>query len=148
MRVERAFINAAKNIEKGNLALGELDAESLSALLESVQGEELRRTLLKLQGGIAEALKVFPQINDEQEVDEGLGQNGLTPTLFEQDEPRAEDVALWERVVRRAAGAPLAVSREVQLRPPAPDESPPLAPVPSVEDAEAEAIRAEGCGRV
>lgn len=145
VRVERAFDNAARNVEKGKLALWELDDESLMALRESKQGEELRLTLLKLQADIAEALKAFPQVAESEQVEEGLGQDVLTPAVSGQDEPRGEDVALWEGVERRAAGAPHVTSCEVPLRLPSPDESPPPA-AQSVEDAEAEAIRLEGCG--
>lgn len=146
VRVERAFANAAKNVEKGKLALRELDAESLATLLESEQGEDLRRALLKLQADIAEALETLPQVAEREAVDEGLGQNVLTPAVSEQGEPRTEDAALWEEIERRAAGVPLVVSREVQLRLPQPDESPPVLPAQSVEEAEAEAIRHEACG--
>lgn len=151
VRIERAFANAAKNVEKGKLALRELDAESLSALLEGAQGEELRQSLLKLQADIAEALKSLTQKSslqptETEEVDERLGHFVLTHAVSKPAEPDPEDVATWEAIERRAAGAPRVVSREVLLRPP-PDESPPDDPR-GVEEEEADAIRAEGCGEV
>lgn len=145
VKVERAFVNAARSVEKGKLALGELDDDSLEALVESRQGEELRRTLLKLQADIAEALESFPQAAEGEQLEERLGQNVLTPGV---PEPCTEDVAAWEEVERRAAGAPLVVSREVQLRLPAPEELPPAPSAQSVEEAEAEAVRVEACGRL
>jgi hypothetical protein len=57
--VERAFANAARSLEKGKLALRDLADDSLAALLESGQGEELRKTLLKLQTDITEILEAL-----------------------------------------------------------------------------------------
>lgn len=131
VKVEQAFINAAKNVEQGRQALQDLSDDSRAALLEGKQGEELRRTLLQLTADIGEILESLPQLLESEEVDEGLGQNVLTPD----DAPTAEDVAAWEALERRAAGAPRVVTRELSLCPP-----------PSDEEMEAEAIRAEGCG--
>lgn len=61
VRVEQAFVSAARNVEKGRRALQDLSDDSRAALLESTQGEELRRTLLKLQADIIEVLEDFPQ---------------------------------------------------------------------------------------
>lgn len=133
VRVEQAFINAARNVEKGRLALGDLSDDSKAALLESPQGAELRKTLLKLRSDVAEILENFPQVTEGEEVDEGIGQNVRYPLDVR---PYAEDVAAWEVIERRAGGAPHVVSREIPLLP-SPD---------SDEELEAEAIRAEGLG--
>jgi hypothetical protein len=145
VQIERAFANAARNLEKGKLALHEMADDSLSALLESNQGAELRQTLLKLQTDIAEILEDLPQAAEGVRVEEGLGQNVLTPASDSEGELSASDVAAWAEVERRAAGESRVQSREIQLLLPSPDESPP-APVMPVEDEEAEAIRAEACG--
>jgi hypothetical protein len=85
-RVEQAFVNAARNVEKGKLALDELADDSRAALLESSQGEGLRQTLLKLQADIAEVLGNFPQENlpqnaESEEVDRGYRTNCPVPLL-------------------------------------------------------------------
>ncbi|HWW74960.1 MAG TPA: hypothetical protein VNZ44_06185 [Pyrinomonadaceae bacterium] len=140
VRVEQAFVNAARSVEKGKLALRDLGEDSREALLESPQGEEMRRLLLKLQSDVAEILENFPQPTEGEELKGGIGQNVRYPLLCPvpshetRDEPSAEDVAAWEEVERRAAGEPQVLTREVQLRPP-----------PSDEELEAAAIRAEGC---
>jgi hypothetical protein len=129
VKVEQAFVNASKNIEQGRQALQDLSDDSRAALLESRQGEELRQRLLKLQADIGDILESLPQPLESRGVDEGLGQNVLTPS--------AEVLAACEKIERRAAGAPHVVSRELSLCPP-----------PSSEEMEAEAIRAEACGEV
>lgn len=154
VRVEQAFVNAARNVEKGRQALQDLSEDSRAALLESRQGEELRQTLLKLQADIAEVLESFPQENFPQTIDDEEDDRGYrtfcpvppsvsgTPT-----EATAEDVAAWAEIERRAAGESRVQSREVPLRRPPPSESPPDV-LRAVEDEEAEAIRLEGCGEV
>jgi hypothetical protein len=128
-RVEQAFVNAARSIEKGKLALRELADDSREALLESRQGEELRQVLLKLQSDVAEVLENFPQAAEEEEVDGGIGQNVRYPPAAVQTEPSDEDVTAFERVCARAAGEPSVRSVEIELRaadpPPvdAPDEA-------------------------
>ena len=151
VRVEQAFVSAARNVEKGRRALQDLSDDSRAALLESRQGEELRQTLLKLQADISEVLENFtqetsPQPVEVEEVDGGYRTFCPAPpdVLTLAIEPSAEDLAAWEAIERRAAGEPRVQSREVQLRPP-PDESPPDV-LRTVEDEEAEAIRAEACG--
>jgi len=133
--VERAFVNAARNVEKGKLALGELGDDLRAALIESAQGAELRRTLLKLSADVAEILENFPQASDGEEVDGGTGQNVRYPPDVQ---PRAEDVAAWEAIERRAGGTPHVVTREIPL----------LSSSNSDEELEAEAVRAEACGEL
>jgi hypothetical protein len=133
VKVEQAFVNAARNVEKGRHALQDLSEDSRATLLESRQGAELRQMLLKLQADVGEVLENFPQPTDTQEVDEGTGHFVRRPPV----EPNAADTALWERLERRAAGAPHVVTRELILRPKLSDEA-----------MEAEAICAEGCGEV
>ena len=120
--------------------------DSLAALIEGSQGAELRQTLLKLQADIAEVLETLPQATDGERVEEGLGQNVLTPRDDSPGGPSAADLAAWEEVERRAAGEPRVQSHELQLRLPSTDESLPAGAANSVEDAEAEAVRAEACG--
>lgn len=153
VRVEQAFVNASRNVEKGRRALQDLSDDSRAALLESRQGEELRQTLLKLQADIAEVLESLPQENSPQSVEEEEFDGGYRtfcpappPCPVPPAEPSAEDLAAWEGIERRAAGAPRVQSREVELRPP-PNESPPDGFL-TVEDEEAEAIRAEACGEL
>jgi hypothetical protein len=145
-RVEQAFVNAARSVEKGKLALDELADDSRAALLESSQGEELRQTLLKLQADIAEVLENFSQENlpqnaESEEVDRGYRTNCPVPPAVsgipvgEQAAACAEHMAAWKEIERRAAGAPHVVSREIPL----------LSSPNSDEELEAEAIRAEGC---
>lgn len=152
VRVEQAFVNAARNVEKGRRALQDLSEDSRAALLESAQGKELRRTLLKLQADIKEVLESLPQENfqqpaDSEEVDEGYRTFYPAPldVLPPSYEPRAEDLAAWEEIECRAAGEPRVRSREVPLRRPPPGELSSDFPR-TMEDEEAEAIRAEGCG--
>jgi hypothetical protein len=140
VKVEQAFVNAARNVEKGRQALQDLSEDSRAALVEGKQGAELRRMLLKLGADITEVLESLPQPSEGEEVDEGLGHFVLTLPA----EPRAEDVAAWAEVERRAAGELRVRSRELELRPPwglqtsaAPEE-----------ELEAEAIRAEARGEL
>jgi hypothetical protein len=133
VKVEQAFVNAVRNVEKGRHALQDLPEDSRAALLESKQGKELRQMLLKLQADIGGVLENFPQPPEMQGVDEGTGHFVRCPPI----EPSAADVAVWERLEWRSAGAPNVVTRELILRPPSSDEN-----------MEAEAIRAEGCGEV
>jgi hypothetical protein len=142
VKVEQAFVNASRSVEKGRRALRELSEDSREALLESRQGEELRRTLLKLQVDIAGVLEDFPQSLEREEIEGGVGHFVRHPSGRDQNEPEAAEVAAWEKLERRAAGAPLVITREVTLYTPG---QPPQAPA---EDMEAEAIRAEGCGEV
>jgi hypothetical protein len=147
VRVERAFINAARNVEKGRQALMELGADSRAALLASSQGEELRETLLKMQADLKEVIETVTQSSESEEVDGGY--RTFLPAAAScpeppREEPRAEDLAAWEEIERRAAGEPRVRSRELDLCPPwglqthgAPEE-----------ELEAEAIRAEGCGEL
>lgn len=83
------------------------------------------------------------QIAEAEEVDEGYRTfcPAPPPCPAPIPEPSAEDLAAWQEIERRAAGEPRVQSREVQLRPP-PEESPPGV-LCTVEDEEAEAIRAE-----
>jgi hypothetical protein len=134
-RVEQAFVNAARNVEKGKLALNELADDSRVALLESPQGTELRKTLLKLRSDIAEILENFPQATEGEEDDRGIGQNVRYPL---DACPCAEDVAAWEAIERRAGGAPNVVTREIPL----------LSSPGSDEELETEAIRAEARGEL
>jgi hypothetical protein len=134
-RVEQAFVNAARNVEKGKLALAELADDSRAALLESSQGAELHKTLLKLRADVVEILENFPQAAEGEQVDGGIGQSVRYPLDVR---PRAEDVAAWEAIERRAGGAPHLISREIPL----------LSSPNSDEELEAEAIRAEGCGEL
>ncbi|HEX8354069.1 MAG TPA: hypothetical protein VF611_14270 [Pyrinomonadaceae bacterium] len=138
VKVEQAFVNASRNVEKGRQALQGLSEDSRAALLEGTQGEKLRQMLLKLGADISEVLESLPLSIEGEEVGEGLGHFVLTLPA----EPRAEDLAAWEGLERRAAGAPRVATREVNLR--LPDEAPPT----SDEAREAEAIRAEGRGEV
>jgi hypothetical protein len=135
VRVEQAFINAARNVEKGKLALGELGDDSRVALLESSQGAELRAMLLKLRADVAEILENFPQASEGKDVDEGIGQNVRYPPGVRHS---AEDMSAWEAIERRAGGAPHVVTREIPL----------LSSPNSDEELEAEAIRAEACGEL
>ncbi|HJQ31685.1 MAG TPA: hypothetical protein VJ866_05895 [Pyrinomonadaceae bacterium] len=133
VKVEQAFVNAVRNVEKGRQALQDLEPDSRAALLESRQGEELRQTLLKLWTDIGDILTSLPQSTEVEDLDRGLGQSVLTPVA----EPSPEDVAAWGEVERRVVGSPQVITCEVNLRPPL-----------SVEELEAEAVRAEGCGEV
>lgn len=133
VRVEQAFVNAAKNVEKGRQALQDLSEDSRAALIEGRQGAELRETLLKLQADIGEILENFPQPFEGEEVDGGIGHFVRYPSSV----PSAEDVVAWEQIERRAAGAPQVVTQAVNLHPP-----------PTDEELEAEAICAEGCGEL
>lgn len=131
VKVEQAFDNAARNVEKGRRALQDLSEDSRAALLEGRQGAELREKLFKLQADIGEILENFPQPSDAEEVDGGIGHFDRYPPV----EPSAADSAVFENIMRRAAGAPRVTTRVVNLCPP-----------PTEEELEAEAIRAEGCG--
>lgn len=133
VKVEQAFDNAARNVEKGRRALQDLSEDSRAALLEGRQGAELREKLLKLQANIGEILENFPQPTEGEEVDGGVGHFVRYPP----PEPSAADLAAWEEIERRAGGSPHVVSRGVRLYPP-----------PSDEEIEAEAVRAEACGEV
>jgi hypothetical protein len=99
--------------------------------MEGRQGVELREKLLKLQADIGGILENFPQLPDGEEVDRGVGHFVRYPP----SEPSAADVAAWEALERRASGTPHVIARPVNL-----------CPSPTVEDSEALAIRAEGCG--
>jgi hypothetical protein len=152
VKVEQAFVNAAKNVEKGRRALRGLSADSRAALLAGSQGEELRQTLLRLQVDINEVLESFPQKKSPQdaegeEVDRGYRTKCPIPLHVRRplsEEPRAEDVAAWEQIERRAAGEPRVRSRELELRPPWGLQT---HDVPE-EELEAEAIRAEASGEL
>jgi hypothetical protein len=152
VKVERAFMNAARSVEKGRRALQDLSADSRLALLAGNQGEELRHTLLKLQADIFEVLEGFPQENSPQgaegeEVDRGYRTFCPVPPLCPappQEEPRAEDMAVWEEIERRAAGEPRVRSSELELRPPWELQTNNM----PEEEMEAEAIRAEACGEL
>lgn len=150
VRVERAFVNAARNVEKGRRALEDLSEDSRSALLAGSQGEELRQTLMKLQadvGGVLEGFpqENFPQTSEEKEDDRGYRTFRPVPLSCPappQEGPRAEDAAAWEEIERRAAGEPRVKSRELELRPPWGLQTGAAAD----EELEAEAVRAEACG--
>jgi hypothetical protein len=147
VKVERAFSNAARNVEKGRQALQDLGDESRQALLVSSQGEELRRTLLKMQADLKGIIENVTQTRDAEEVDGGYRTFFPAPAECPAPstvEPRAEDVATWAEIERRAGGEPRVRSRELELRPPwglqtrtAPEE-----------EMEAEAIRAEASGEL
>jgi hypothetical protein len=145
VKVEQAFVNAARSVEKGRRALQDLSGDSRAALLESKQGEELRKTLLKLQADIAEVLEKFPQPAEVEELEKGIGHFVRYPPADEQDEASADDIE-WEKVERRAVGAPSVLTREVSLRPP--EQPPPGLQEASAEELEAEAVRAEACGEM
>lgn len=152
VKVEQAFVNAAKNVEKGRRALQDLPADSRAALLAGSQGEELRLTLVKLQADVVEVLEDFPQKNSLQDAEGeevGGGYRTFQPTPLPcpappQEEPGAEDMAAWEEIERRAAGEPRVRSRELELRPP----WGPQTRAELEEEIEAEAIRAEACGEL
>lgn len=152
VKVEQAFVNAAKNVEKGRRALRELSADSRAALLAGSQGEELRETLRRLQADVAEVLESFqqenfPQTAEGEEVDRGYRTFCPIPPpcpALPEEEPRAEDVAAWEAIERRAVGEPRVRSRELELRPPWGLQT---HDVPE-EELEAEAIRAEASGEL
>ncbi|MDT5293161.1 MAG: hypothetical protein QOJ76_41 [Acidobacteriota bacterium] len=146
VKVEQAFVNAARSVEKGRRALQDLSDDSRAALLESRQGAELREMLLKLQADIAEVLEKFPQPAETEELEEGIGHFVRYPPADEQDEASAEDMGVWEKVERRAVGAPSVLTREVSLRPP--EEPPPGRQEMTAEELEAEAVRAEACGEM
>lgn len=119
VKVEQAFVNAARNVERGKRALQELGDDSLASLLESKQGEELRATLLKLRADIEEVLQNFLQAADAEDVDGGIGHFVRYP-VDEQGEPSGEDLATWERTFRGLA-EPRVCSVELSLRPPPED---------------------------
>jgi hypothetical protein len=122
VKAEQAFINAARNVEKGKEALASLRPESRAALLESRQGEELRAVLLKLQADINDVLESFPQAAEGEELDGDIGHFVRYPP---DDEPEAsaEDLTTWERTFA-GLSEPRVQTRVVEVRPP-PEESPP-----------------------
>lgn len=152
VKVEQAFMNAARSVEKGRRALQDLSADSRAAMLGGSQGEELRQTLLKLQADAADVLESFPQKNspqtaDTERIDRGYRTKWPAPLscpVSPQAEPRAEDVAVWEEIERRAAGEPRVRSRELELRTPWAHQTHDV----HEEELEAEAIRAEACGEL
>jgi hypothetical protein len=146
VKVEQAFINASRNVDKGRRALQDLSDDSRAALLEGRQGTELHELLLKLQADINEVLENFPQPSDSEELQGGTGHFVRYPPVDEQAAATAQDSVVWERIERRAAGAPSVTSCEVPLRPP--EQPPPSGREVSDEELEAEAIRAEARGEL
>lgn len=58
--------NLLKNVEKAEIALGNLNESTRADLLE-IQGEEMRRQLLEAQDKIAKLLEVMPQPVENKE---------------------------------------------------------------------------------
>lgn len=69
IQIERDFINAKKNLAKGQRTLGDLPERARTVFLAGTQGEELRALLLQMQQEIAGLLQDFPQTVDNVEVD-------------------------------------------------------------------------------
>lgn len=145
-KIERAFTNAARNVKKGKQALLELADDSRGVFLESGQGAELRDTLSELQIEITEVLEIFPERYEPEELREGIGQNVLYPNADNRLEPSATAQASWERTFAGLT-EPAVQSRELRLHQPSTvSSSDETLHDESIEDSEAEAIRAEGCG--
>lgn len=146
-KIEQAFINAARSVKKGKRALLELADDSREVFLESGQGAELRDTLSELQTEITEVLEIFPEQSEREELKEGIGQNVLHPTADNRLVPSAVALDSWERIFEGLT-EPDVKSQELRLRPPstAPFDDSPHHEFCAIEDSEADAIRAEGCG--
>jgi hypothetical protein len=69
--IERDFINAEKNLAKGQSVLNDLPEHTRTAFLAGAQGEDLRALLLKMQGEISYLLKIIPQTADSEDVSRG-----------------------------------------------------------------------------
>ena len=124
-RVEQAFVNAARSVEKGKLALRELTKDSRAALLESAQGEKLREVLLKLRADIFKILRDFPQSPEAEELEGGIGQNVRYPPDVQHPSADAPDQAsLWRQTFAGLTMPPVRTS-EIELRPPRARPSPP-----------------------
>lgn len=70
LQIERDFVNADRNLAKGQRTLDELSDRTRAAFLAGKQGEDLRLLLVKMQAEISELLQVFPQTVDEIEVEQ------------------------------------------------------------------------------
>jgi hypothetical protein len=114
-KIERAFINAAKNVKKGKRALMELGGDSREALLESGQGAELRDTLSELQTEITEVLEIFPERSEREELKGGTGHFVLYPAPDNRLAPSVVDQDSWERTVAGLT-EPAVQGRELRLR--------------------------------
>ena len=134
----RSRLKAAEtNLDAAGGMASNLPASALAELLDEGGGEAgtLRDRLLRMRAEIDQMLaEAPPETLCAEEVDRGVRTNCPNPPAAE---PRAEDVAAWEALERRAAGEPSVVTREVTLRAP-----------PSDEELEAEAVRDEGCGEL
>lgn len=64
LKIERDFINAAKNINQGRNTLNGLAEHTRAAFMAGAQGEQLRALLAEMQQGIADILQDFPQPSD------------------------------------------------------------------------------------
>lgn len=103
VRVEQAFVSAARNVEKGRRALQDLSDDARAALLESTQGKELRRTLLKLQADISKVLEDFPQKNPTQ-IAEAEEVDGGYRTFYPAPPPCPAPIPEPSRGLGRVAG--------------------------------------------
>jgi len=70
VQIERDFINAKRNLDKGRTALDGLPERARSLFLGSGQGEELRALLLKFQSEVADILQHFPQTTDNEQLND------------------------------------------------------------------------------
>lgn len=145
--------NAKKALDRGQAALAEMNDLQRAAVLTR-EGENLRSTLEAMQAEIAQLLAAIPANDDSAEVDDMQDKmSGIPPA----PEHSLETIAIFERVIDRARPKPLVHAVEVELRPPDPpprelavelDDDPRFyvePRPPSVEDLEAQAIRAEAC---
>ncbi len=70
VQIERDFINAKRNLDKGRTALDGLPERARNVFLGSGQGEELRALLLKLQSEVTDILQHFPQTTDNEQLND------------------------------------------------------------------------------
>jgi hypothetical protein len=70
VRLERDFINARKNLAKGQRTLGDLPEHRRADFLAGAQGEEVRALLLQMQAEIAGLLQGFPQTVDDEDLND------------------------------------------------------------------------------
>jgi hypothetical protein len=145
---------AQKALARGEMALKEMNDLQRAAVLAR-EGDTLRAELEAMQAKIAQLLSTLPANDDSAEVEDIPAKLASIPPA---PEHTPEDVAMFDRLAARAAGAPAVRAVTVELCPPDP---PPReltvefdddlrfyveSRAPSVEELEAQAIRAEGCG--
>jgi hypothetical protein len=129
---------AKKALERSKTALKELNDLQRAAVF-ACEGKDMRSTLEAMKAEIAQLLSTIPANDDSAQVDDMHDKmSGIPPV----PEHTPADVENFERQMARAVGAPAVRSVALELVPPDP---PPR--VPSCEELEADAIRAEACGQ-